>query len=184
MIPYHPCILTPQDTDPVKKAAFFVLGANTSFLASFTTLGYGTINAKKRLKRKIKALYLQMVDNPTTTTQFMSVPFDEVLKKIKNRFFPAFIYCDPPYIETSQKSYNTPTFMRPDFERLLQLLLHSKQQFAISEFDSPSVLEIAKINGLNIIDIGNRRNLKNRRNEILITNYIPSHKQRTQSSLW
>ena len=174
MIPYHPCIFTPQaDPDPVKKAAFFAAAANYSYLSGGGTLKYGRQNAKKILKRKIKELYLQIVDNPTTTTQFMSAPFDAVFKKIEKRFFPSFIYCDPPYIGVSQATYNTPTFMRHDLERLVQLLLSSKQQFAISEFDSPCVLEIVKKNGLNIINIGNRRNLANRRNEIIITNYIP-----------
>jgi DNA adenine methylase len=40
---------------------------------------------------------------------------------------------------------------------------------AISEFDNPKILEMAK--GLNVYQIGERKNLKNRRSEILITNY-------------
>jgi hypothetical protein len=40
---------------------------------------------------------------------------------------------------------------------------------AISEFDNPKILEMSK--GLNVYQIGERKNLKNRRSEILITNY-------------
>ena len=41
----------------------------------------------------------------------------------------------------------------------------------MSEFDHPFVLEEAKRRNLNIINIGERKNLGNRRLEILITNY-------------
>ena len=41
----------------------------------------------------------------------------------------------------------------------------------MSEFDNPFIINQAKERGLNIINIGERRNLKNRRTEILITNY-------------
>jgi DNA adenine methylase len=41
----------------------------------------------------------------------------------------------------------------------------------MSEFDHPFILEQAKQRNLNVITIGERQNLKNRRTEILITNY-------------
>ena len=41
----------------------------------------------------------------------------------------------------------------------------------MSEFDHPFILEQAKQRDLNIIYIGERRNLKNKRTEILVTNY-------------
>ena len=41
----------------------------------------------------------------------------------------------------------------------------------MSEFDNPFILNQAKERNLNIIEIGERVNLKNRRIEILITNY-------------
>jgi len=43
--------------------------------------------------------------------------------------------------------------------------------FAISEFNNDFVLSQAKERGLNVIYIGERKNLKNVRTEILITNY-------------
>ncbi|MFV0312327.1 MAG: hypothetical protein ACK5KN_16740, partial [Dysgonomonas sp.] len=44
-------------------------------------------------------------------------------------------------------------------------------KFAMSEFDHPFVISEAKRRGLNVITIGERVNMKNRRTEILVTNY-------------
>ena len=41
----------------------------------------------------------------------------------------------------------------------------------MSEFDNEFILNQAKERGLNVIIIGERQNLKNRRTEILVTNY-------------
>lgn len=41
----------------------------------------------------------------------------------------------------------------------------------MSEFNHPFILEQAKERNLNVITIGERQNLKNRRIEILVTNY-------------
>jgi len=42
---------------------------------------------------------------------------------------------------------------------------------ALSEFDHPLILDLAKQKGLNIDILGERCNIKNRRIEVLITNY-------------
>lgn len=47
-------------------------------------------------------------------------------------------------------------------------------KFAYSEFDHPFILQQAKERNLNVIRIGERQNLKNRRIEILVTNYKTS----------
>ena len=67
-------------------------------------------------------------------------------------------------------NYET-SFKEQDSEDLFNLLMQSKCRFAVSEFDHPFILEQAKKNGLNTLIIGERQNLKNRRTEILITNY-------------
>ena len=41
----------------------------------------------------------------------------------------------------------------------------------MSEFNHPFILKQAEKRGLNVIIIGERQNLKNRRIEILVTNY-------------
>jgi hypothetical protein len=79
-----------------------------------------------------------------------------------------FVYCDPPYI--GAKAY-TEKWAPENLQHLINILLEKKTRFAISEFDSSGVLDILKPFNLNVIDMGERRNIKNRRTEILITNY-------------
>jgi len=45
----------------------------------------------------------------------------------------------------------------------------------MAEFNNPFILNQAKERNLNVITIGERQNLKNRRTEILITNYKPKN---------
>jgi DNA adenine methylase len=105
--------------------------------------------------------------------RFMNVDFREVIKKIafkdKTGKNNAFIYCDPPYLDTTN-NYQT-GFTPKDSEDLFQMLIGSGCKFAISEFDHPKIMELAELHKLNIEIIGERENLKNRRVEILVTNY-------------
>ena len=55
--------------------------------------------------------------------------------------------------------------------QVTDLMIGSGCKFAYSEFDHPFILEQAEKRGLNVIVIGERQNLKNRRTEILVTNY-------------
>ena len=80
-----------------------------------------------------------------------------------------FIYCDPPYLGTSNNYISG--FTENDSNDLFNSLVEKGVNFAMSEFDHPFILEQAKQRNLNIIIIGERQNLKNRRTEILVTNY-------------
>ena len=82
----------------------------------------------------------------------------------------SFIYADWPYIGTDGW-YTHNENKEQDVVDALDILCESKIKFAASEFDNPFVLQQAKQRGLNVIIIGERRNLKNRRTEILLTNY-------------
>ena len=46
---------------------------------------------------------------------------------------------------------------------------------AMSEFDHPFILSEAKKRGFKVIPIKERQNIKNRRIEILVTNYSPAN---------
>jgi len=85
----------------------------------------------------------------------------------------AFCYCDPPYFEDGDKRAYTP-FTEQDLARLFDVLEWRGCKFAVSEFDNPTVAQMAKDRGLQVHIIGERQNMKNRRVEILITNYEPS----------
>jgi len=76
---------------------------------------------------------------------------------------------DPPYLGTNDNYSNS--FTEQDSIDLFDTLKATGCKFAMSEFDNDFILKQAKERGLNIIIIGERKNLKNRRTEILITNY-------------
>ena len=80
-----------------------------------------------------------------------------------------FIYCDPPYLGTSNNYENG--FTEEQSNNLFDSLIKKNIKFAMSEFDNEFILDQAKERGLNVIIIGERQNLKNRRTEILVTNY-------------
>ena len=81
----------------------------------------------------------------------------------------ALIYCDPPYLDQTHTYQNG--FTEQDAADLFDCLIETGCKFAYSEFDHPFILEQAEKRGLNVIVIGERQNLKNRRIEILVTNY-------------
>ena len=62
-------------------------------------------------------------------------------------------------------------FSEQDAKDLFNVLNDSGFRFAISEFDHPLILELAAQYKLTVIEIGERRNLGNRRTELLIINY-------------
>ena len=80
-----------------------------------------------------------------------------------------FIYADPPYLYTDNNYYNS--FTEQDSIDLYDSLQKTGCKWAMSEFDNEFILTQAKKRGLNIIYIGERKNINNRRTEILITNY-------------
>ena len=80
-----------------------------------------------------------------------------------------FIYCDPPYLGTGDNYSDS--YTEDMSAELFDCLVSIGCNFSLSEFDHPFILEQAKKHGLNIIYVGERTNLKNKRTEVLITNY-------------
>ena len=103
----------------------------------------------------------------------MNFDFRKVLNKIDYVSYDpvksAFVYADPPYFETGNNY--TEIFTEQDTKDLFELLVNSGLKFAISEFDNDFVMSLANDYKLNVIIIGERQNMKNRRTEILVTNY-------------
>ena len=157
-----------EEEDPVKKALRFLMLSNFGYMG-MPGIKYGTVNPKNSIYDNLDNVYKLIHD-----VQFMNTDFRKVIDKISFRTMrpereKAFIYCDPPYLETTNNYKNS--FTENDFLDLLNTLIDSKLNFAISEFNHPFVIEKAKKRGLNVIIIGERNNLKNTRVEILITNY-------------
>jgi DNA adenine methylase len=87
----------------------------------------------------------------------------------RNDEIKTLIYCDPPYLETNN-NYSE-SFTKEDSKDLFECLIATGCKFAISEFNNPIILDLAKQHNLEVITIGERQNLKNRRTEVLIVNY-------------
>ena len=68
------------------------------------------------------------------------------------------------------------SFTEEQSKELFDTLESTGCKWAMSEFDHPFILQQAKERNLNIITIGERQNLKNRRTEILVTNYSSNQK--------
>ncbi|MCX6216498.1 DNA adenine methylase [Spirosoma sp.] len=157
--------------DPIRKAARFLLFSNFSFMGRMTTMCFGQSNAYPLVAQRI-----QQVHELMRGVQLMNCDFRKMLSRISIR--PGsekrvFIYCDPPYLETKGGNYEG--FTETDCDDLFDALVSSGYRFAISEFDHPYILSLASKHKLNVIHIGERQNMKNRRMEILITNYsLPS----------
>lgn len=167
MMPIHSDLLDywkkHEETDPIKKALRFL------FLSNFTFMGQGSQmrtrgdNVKKDFYKYIDATFEHIED-----VNFSNNTASLFLKRIEYRG-GEFIYCDPPYLGTTDNYSNS--FTQSDSLDLFNCLEETGCKYAMSEFDNPFILEQAKQRGLNVIIIGERQNLKNRRTEILVTNY-------------
>ena len=180
MMPIHSDLLNywkqNKETDPIKKALRFLLMSNFTFLGTGRMLVFGAsvsrstsykLDFNEKLKKTFEYLF---------TVQFNNKDYKDFLKNIsiddrsgKGETNQTFVYSDPPYLETDCRYTNI--FKESDSFELFEALEKTGCKFAYSEFNHPFILQQAKERGLNINIIGERQNLKNRRTEILITNY-------------
>jgi len=157
-----------QETDPVYKAVRFLVLSNFSYMGQGETLRLGFGSDKPDLAGSI-----ELIRQSFTNTKFTHFDFRRILDKVavreqrqKDR---AFIYADPPYLGTAN-NYSS-GFTQQDSADLFRTLNGSGIRWAMSEFDHPFIMDTASDLKLNVIEIGERKNLKNRRTEYLITNY-------------
>lgn len=161
-----------QEEDPIWKAVRFLFISNFTYLSKGYNIKFTADNSKKILLDRIEPTFKYMAD-----AKFMCVDFREVLSMISFQDKAmlctrgdSFIYSDAPYFGTD--GWYTHTHKKEaDTIDHFDMLCNSDIRFGMSEFDNEFIMDIATDRGLNIIQIGERRNLKNRRNEILITNY-------------
>lgn len=163
-----------KETDPIKKAARFLFLSNFSFLGKNDTFQIKVEgNAKKFILEALENTHKFIWD-----VQFISYDFRDVFSKFEERSFhksDTFIYADPPYLGTDNMNYQSDKFTKKDTEDLFEVLVNTKVKFAISEFNNPVILDLAKFYKLEVIHIGERRTLENRNTEVLITNYPITH---------
>lgn len=161
-----------KENEPIKKALRFILLSNYGYMGkseSFRLTGTKTEYAENfeyNLDLTAKMLF---------NVQFANLDFRDFFNAIffqsdgRNDEEKTLIYADPPYIETNNNYSNL--FTEKDSIDLFNSLQETGCKFAMSEFDNEFILQQAKERNLNVITIGERQNLKNRRTEILITNY-------------
>ena len=166
-----------EETEPIKKALRFL------FISNFTLNGTGSairhqVSSGAGGVKDFKDGFDVELDNTFKVLydcNFTNFDFRKFLLKLgfqndgRNDENKTFIYCDPPYLGTNDNYSNS--FTEQDSIDLFDALQATGCKFAMSEFDNEFILNQAKERGLNIIIIGERKNLKNRRTEILITNY-------------
>lgn len=153
-----------KETEQIKKALRFIMLSNMRLFGKKGSLRYGALDNKFGFVEN-----LQKVNDFLQGVQFNNRDFKGFLKSFSINSEDGFIYCDPPYLGTTDNYSNS--FTEEQSEQLFNTLEETKCKFAMSEFDNPFILEQAKKRGLNVIIIGERQNLKNRRTEILVTNY-------------
>ena len=170
MMPIHSDLLNywkvNEETDPIKKAVRFLFLSNLTWMGKMDTLDLGSKN-KKQTSDYIDATFEYLYE-----VKFCNFGFDKFIKSIQ--FYQSdpndcFTYNDGPYLGTVDNYSNS--FTEQDSFDLFEVNQNTGCKWAMSEFDHPFILEQAKERGLNVHIIGERQNLKNRRVEILVTNY-------------
>jgi DNA adenine methylase len=158
-----------KETEPVKQASRFIFLSNFTFHSGGSTLVNLNFKPKDVIIRKVEQTYDFIKD-----VSFINKDFREVLKSIDDVLFTqeqgAFLYADPPYLNTRSVVYGG-DWKQKDTEDLFEILVNSGNRFAISEFNNEVIDELVDKYDLHITDIGERKNISKRQNEVLITNY-------------
>jgi len=155
------------EVDPVKKALRFLFLSNLTYLGKHDTLRYGARNDKNTLYNNIERTFEMLKD-----VQFNNCDFRALFKGINymdGEEINSFAYLDPPYVGTGNNYQHS--FTEQDSIDLLDTVTEAGIKWAMSEFDNEFILDQIEDRKLNLHIIGERQNLKNRRTEILITNY-------------
>jgi len=172
MMPIHSDLLDywkeNKEVDLIKKALRFLMMSNFNAYGSDSTLFIAAQNTKGLFFKFIDKTFEQLNEVQFLNYDFKKFLKSYVIKSDKERLH-FFIYCDPPYLNTNDNYSNS--FTEIDSNDLFDSLEATGCKFAMSEFNHPFILDQAEKRGLNIIYIGERQNLKNRRIEVLITNY-------------
>jgi len=157
-----------QEADPVMKAVRFIFLSNYGYLGKPHTMSVDANNTKE--------LFMSRIDKTQDMLKgvmFSNKDFRDFMSGVASRTISrAFVYCDPPYLDTLD-NYEAGGFSDSDTHDLFKLMMDYGGKFMISEFDRPKVLMWAMDYDLEVIEIGERKNLGNTRVEIIVTNCPP-----------
>lgn len=159
-----------NEIDPVKKAVRFLFLSNFTYLGKGDTLRVGLDNSKESILKNLNKTFEYL-----RNSKILNRDFRDVLKCISftkglNDKENCFLFLDPVYLDT-EYNYRTPKWKKNDTIDCLEIMINCGIKSAMSEFNHPFVVYEAKKSGLNVIIIVERSNIKNRKTEILITNY-------------
>ena len=181
MMPIHSDLLNfwkkNIETEPIKKALRFLFLSNCTYLGKQDTLSYTAVDTPKSVFFDNIDLCFYMLNNVKLNNSdykkfIKNISFTNFdFGKISTQRQDSLIYADSPYLATVDTYKDSDTWTEEDSKELFDTLEETGCKFAMSEFDHPFILEQAKQRNLNVIIIGERQNLKNRRTEILVTNY-------------
>lgn len=151
--------------DKYVQAAIFLMRSNCGLYGK----GY-TLAISKNTNREMMPKLMETLKRLTKDCIFLCKDYEDAIRTFEKSVPEnAFIYADPPYVGTNGAYIES--FNKDRLEGLVTHLLGTELKFAISEFDSDEVLNIAKDYDLNVIQIVTRQSIKKRSNEILLTNY-------------
>jgi DNA adenine methylase len=161
-----------KETEPIKKALRFLFLSNYTLMGTGTSMrGSSTEESKQNIENNIDKVHKHLEYSKLFNYDFVDL-FKTISFRRQSEIDGAFIYADPPYLNTNDNYSNS--FDEDKSILLFDTLEKTGCKFAMSEFDNPFILEQADKRNLNVIIIGERNNLKNRRTEILVTNYSNS----------
>lgn len=173
MMPIHSDLLNywkkNEEVDPIKKALRFLFLSNFTLYGKQDTITYRVGRDKQVLLERLNQTFDYLYG-----VQFMNFDFIKAIKVASsqlNEKHDIFIYNDGPYLNTVDTYSDSDTYTEQDSFDLFEANQNTGCKWAMSEFNHPFILEQAKERNLNVITIGERQNLKNRRIEILVTNY-------------
>lgn len=165
---------TQTEQDQLMKALRFILISNFTMNGKGHTLRLELANSKQRILDSIDEVFEYLSFAQITNNDFRDVipkiQFKDRVCRKKN----AFVYMDPVYLGTTY-TYKCPRWTEDDTADCMELMKTCGIKSAMSEFDHPRVVAMAKERKLQIIPVKERRNIKKRSTEILITNYQPNH---------
>ena len=156
---------TPKDE--IEKALRFLYLSNFSLYGTMDTMRLGLNNDKDGLLKNFHTLH------SSESVKFTNYDFRKFFssiewKKKKDRSTRIFVYCDPPYVGTTDNYSDSFT----EQDTLGQMNMKYKNfYYIVSEFKSDFIIDQAERRCLYYTEIGERQSLKNRNTEIIITNY-------------
>ena len=167
---------TTPELDPFWKAVRFLYLSNFSKYGKVGSLDFKTGNTMPTILMEIQKTAKMLMQHDI---KWMNTTYADMFRLIGRGvdWANAFIYCDPPYVGTTN-NYGDGRATRwtiDDLERVIITMKDIKTKFAISEFESADNLRLATEHGLYVNFIAYKTGLKNYNKEILLTNYEVSN---------